>query len=135
MIDWLAIATAAVAILTSFLTKTAEKAGEKSGEALLKLVKDKFKKGQDEKAAQTLENFQQNPERYRSAMVDVLKEKAEADPEFGETMRDIVAGAEFRAQSDTVSQTAMGTGIAQATGTGASASVVMAPTRKPKKKR
>jgi hypothetical protein len=120
MTDWLAIATTAVGILTPFVKKTGEKVAEKAGEAIFGLVKDKLKR--DEEAKNTLKNFEEKPERYGTALADILREKAKADPGFGAALRKLVEVADEQ-NVNTVTQIARGTGIAQAAGSGASASV------------
>lgn len=119
--NWAAIATAAVGILTSFVTKAGEKVSERAGEALFKLVRSRLEN--DKEAQTTLENFEKNPKRHGTALADIVREKAEDDPEgFGEALRGLLGEIADEAP-DSVAQIARGKGIAQAAGTGASASV------------
>ena len=122
MVDWMAIATAAVGLLAPFVKKAGEKAAEKAGEAIFKLIQDRLKG--DEEAESTLKNFEKKPERHGPALADILRETAEADPEFGAALKKLIEDAEEEAAGG-VTQIARGTGIAQAAGTGASASVTM----------
>lgn len=118
--DWLPIASAAVGILIPFFKKAGNKAAEKAGEALFDAVQDKVEG--DEEAESALENFQKKPDRYSTALADILREKAESDPEFGENLKQLVRNADGEALR-TMTQVAKGKGIAQAAGNDASASV------------
>lgn len=133
MSDWLGIATAAVGILTLFVKKAGEKVAEKAGEALFALIKAKLK-GNDE-AESTIKNFENNPKRHGSALVDILKEEAYADPAFGTALKQLVEEAGGHT-SKKVTQIAQGTGIAQSAGDKASASVIMGrASQKPEKRK
>jgi hypothetical protein len=120
MTNWPVIAATAVGILVPFVKKGGEKVAEKVGEAIFNLIKDKLKG--DEEAESTLKNFEKTPDRHGTALADILREKAEADSEFGAALKKLV---EVSGEQGTrgVTQIASGTGIAQAAGTGASASV------------
>lgn len=120
MVEWIAITTAAVNILAPFVKKAGEKAAEKAGEAIFTLIKDKVQG--DTEAKSTLANFEKNPDRHATALADILREQAENDPEFGAALKKLVEESDKQA-AGSVTQIASGTGIAQASGTGASASV------------
>jgi hypothetical protein len=123
--DWLVIATAAVGILAPFVKTAGDKFAEKAGESIFNLVEGKLK--DDEEAESTLKNFEKNPDRHRAALADILREKAEADPGFGAALKKLVEDTAEQT-GGSVTQIARGVGIAQASGTGASASVSMGKT-------
>ena len=120
MSDWASIAVIAVGLITPLVKKASEKTAEKVGEAVFNLVKTKFEG--DEEAETTLKNFENNPKRHEAALTDIIKEKAETDPDFGTALNKLVAAAD-KAGQVTISQQAIGRGIAQAAGTGSSATV------------
>jgi len=108
--------------LVPFVKKVGEEVAEKTGEAIFNLVQDKLKG--DKEAEGILENFGKKPDRYSVALADILREQAETDPEFGAALEKLLQHAEEEA-ADRVTQIAQGTGIAQAAGSGASATVSM----------
>lgn len=110
MINWLAIATIAVSIITPLVKKAGEEFSGKVGEEIFSLIKRKFKG--DEEAESTLSAFEKKPERYNTALVDILREKAEVDSVFGELLLKLVQNIDGQYN---VTQIAKGTGIAQAT--------------------
>lgn len=120
MTDWVSIATIAVSLIAPFVKKAGEKAAEKAGETIFNLIQHKFK-GDDE-AESTLKNFEKNPKRHETALVDILKERAETDADFGAELKKLIEAANEK-DTATISQKAVGKGIAQAAGTGASATV------------
>lgn len=123
MTNWVSIATLAVSFITPLIKKAGEKAAEKVGEAIFNLIKEKFKG--DEEAESTLKNFEKNPDRHEVPLIDILKEKAEVDSEFGENLKKLVEAASEPSSITTISQQAVGRGIAQAAGSGAKATVSM----------
>ncbi len=125
MTNGLAIAATAVTLLSAFFTKTAQKTDEQSAEALLGLIKNKFEKDRDVYAEKTLAQFQKKPQGYQEPLIDILTEKVKEDPVFGETLRRMGSELEDELPPGSISQIATGSGIAQAAGSGSSASVVM----------
>lgn len=88
MTDWNIIVSTTVGFITAFTTKIGEEFAKKVGEQLFLLVKNKLKN--DREGQSVLSNFKKKPVRYRSALADIIKEKVEADPKFGEDIRSLV---------------------------------------------
>lgn len=79
----------AVAALMPFFKKGAEEFSGELGKAAAEKVKGllgiiKRRLSGDSEAAPVLENFEQKPERYNSALIDILKEKLDKDQDFVE---------------------------------------------------
>lgn len=106
-----ALSAAAVTILTPYVTKAGEKVAEKLGESLFNLVKSKF--SGDEETEETLKLYEKKPQRFEGALADTIEEKLKADPDFEAKLREIVAQADAQT-GGSVSQTAIGSNIAQA---------------------
>ena len=118
MIDWLVIVSSAIGFMTAFVSKIGETVALKVGEEIFSIVKNKFKG--DKEAKQVLSNFQKKPARYKDALIDVLKEKIQADISFGESLRIIV---EKNQQSKSkIEQIAHGNGNVQVIGNNVTAS-------------
>ena len=110
MINWIAIATTAVSIITPLVKKAGEEFAGKTGEEIFSLIKRKFKG--DKEAESALSDFEKKPERYRSALADIVREKAETDSAFGQLLLKLVESVK---EQHGVTLIARGTGIAQAT--------------------
>ncbi|MBN1992949.1 MAG: hypothetical protein JW953_09600 [Anaerolineae bacterium] len=107
-----ALASAALVILTPYLTKAGEKVAEKIGESVFNLVKSKFSGDKD--AEDALRLYQKNPAVFEGALTQLIEAKLKEDPDFEAQLREMVA----QADADTggsVSQVAIGSNIAQAT--------------------
>ena len=96
-----AIATTAIAILSSYLAKAGVEAAKKAGSAawekaneIYQAIKARFKKEKDGFPVQTLEQFEKTPEKRKGAMEDVLKEILENDPEFSKSLLSLLNEAE-----------------------------------------
>jgi len=105
------IIAAAVSFMVALVTNVGEEFAKKAGEELYLLVKKKFKG--DKESEGTLSNFQNKPERYKNVLIDILKEKTDADKSFGEELRKIVEKTP-RINSGITTQSANGIGISQA---------------------
>jgi hypothetical protein len=118
MTDWLAIATIAVGFIITFLNKTGEKLGEMTGEKIFTTLQKRFKGNKE--AQSVLTNFSKKPERYKEALIDVVKEKAENDPSFA---TELITYIDIGKQESTyrITQIAKGTGNALAAGNKTSA--------------
>ena len=88
MIDWVIVISTAVGFMMASITKIGEAFATKAGEELFAIIKKKFKS--DKEGRKILSDFQKKPARYQSALVDILKEKIEADKSFGDEIRIIV---------------------------------------------
>lgn len=106
-----ALASAAVVILTPYLTKAGEKVAEKIGESLFNLVKTKF--SGDKEAEATLQLYESKPERFKGALQETIAEKLANDPDFEAKLHQLVAQAD-KQSGGSVTQTAIGSNIAQA---------------------
>jgi hypothetical protein len=137
--DWIIIASGIVEILTWFVTKTGEGFVQKAGEEVYDFLRAKF--NNDDEATTLLTHFSKKPDRYKDVLIDVIKEKALKDPEFGERLMVLYEkNQNLRTDKNRIVQNAVGDGIAQAAGTQASASVNLDKTewtkdKKPKKKK
>jgi hypothetical protein len=118
MIDWSVVITAAVGFMVALATNTGEEFAKKAGEELFVVIKKKFKGDKEGKSA--LSNFQQKPARYKDVLIDILKERVEADKSFGEEIQKIIEKTP-EANGGAVTQIATGIGNAQATGKNAQA--------------
>ncbi len=118
MMDWNVVAATAIHLVTIFLTKAGEEIAEKTGEHIFVLIKEKLKG--DKEARNILNNFTKKPVRYKGALIDIVREKAETDLLFGERLRTIIQN-EFGDNSNKILQIADGVGIAQAAGSHSSA--------------
>ena len=112
MIDWLVIVTTAVTFMTAFVTKIGEGFAQKAGEEIFDVVKSKLKS--DKEGERLLSEFKKKPARYQSALVDIIKEKAESDKSFGDKLRNLVENNSVNTQK--ISQVAQGDGNIQAAG-------------------
>lgn len=106
--DTNAIATTAIAILSSYLAKAGEEAAKKAGSAawekaneIYQAIKARFKKEKDRFPTQTLKQFEKTPEKRKGAMEDVLKEILENDHEFSKSLLSLLNEAK-QAGADTV---------------------------------
>lgn len=88
MIDWVIVISTAVGFMAASITKIGEAFATKAGEELFAIVKKKFKG--DKEGQDILSDFQKKPARYQSALIDILKEKVEADKSFGEAIQAVV---------------------------------------------
>lgn len=93
------IVSSAVALLAPFLAKAGESAAQEAGKLGLGKVKEiyqaivkKFSRDQDDYGQQTLKRLEEKPleESRQRALVDVLREKAEADPGFEKALAELV---------------------------------------------
>lgn len=93
------IVTSAVALLAPYLAKAGEEVAKKAGEAswekmkaLYQAIRTKFSADKDDYAQQTLKRLEDKPseESRQRALADILTEKAEADPEFGQELKRLV---------------------------------------------
>jgi hypothetical protein len=93
------IVTSVVALLAPFLAKAGEGAAEEVGKMGLGKVTDlyqavvqKFRRDKDDYGQQTLKRLEEKPleESRQRALVDVLREKAEADQEFAQALASLV---------------------------------------------
>ena len=131
--DWVIVASGVVSLLTWFVTKTGESLAQKAGGQLFDLLKQKFKK--DKEANNTLEYFAKNPERYKNALTDIVKDKATSDSKFGEKLLSIVdESRKFLTNEGVINQTAIGNGNAQVIGNQSSASVILGKSEQRKKR-
>jgi len=120
--DWVIVTSGIVSLLTWFVTKTGESLAQKAGKEVFDFLKNKFKK--DKEANNALSYFSKSPERYKSALTDILRDKAISNQDFGEKLLYFFnKNQEVLASGSKIVQTAIGDGIAQAIGTQASASV------------
>jgi hypothetical protein len=83
----LILASTAVAALIPYIKKGAEEFAGELGKAAAEKVKGllgalKRRLSGDKEAAPVLENFEQKPDRYNSALTDILKEKLDQDQGF-----------------------------------------------------
>jgi hypothetical protein len=99
--DISAIVTAAITILSPYLAKAGEEAAKKVGSAawekateIHQAIKARFKKEEDSYPAQTLEQFEKDPEKRKGAMEDVLKEIMEQDTEFSARLLSLLEEAD-----------------------------------------
>jgi hypothetical protein len=67
-----------------FISSAGKDAFEKS-KAILETLKRKW--SGDKEATETLEHFEEKPDRYKSAIEDILKEKLSQDKEFAEELQ------------------------------------------------
>lgn len=90
------IVTSVVTLLAPYLAKGGEEFAKKGGDAtwermkaLYQTIYNKFSADEDDYAQQTLKRLKDKPlEKSRQrALVDILTEKAEADPKFAEELR------------------------------------------------
>ena len=95
------IASAAVALLSPYLAKAGEELAKKAGTAawdqvtkIHQAVKARFKTEEDTFPAQTLERFEKEPEKYSGGMEDVLKGVLKKDPEFSQSLADLLNKAD-----------------------------------------
>jgi hypothetical protein len=91
------LATKVIAVLAPFVAKGAEEFASKVGEAafekakaILTALKKKWSK--DEDATATLALFEKKPERYETALQDVLQEKLSQDEHLKEQLSHIIEG-------------------------------------------
>lgn len=120
--DWVIVTSGIVSLLTWFVTKTGEHLAQKAGEEVFDFLKIKFNKNKE--ATSTLSYFSKSPERYKSALTDILREKIATDPKFAEKVLAFYNRNQgLVASENRIVQTAIGDGIAQAIGNQASASV------------
>jgi hypothetical protein len=96
-----AIATATIAILSPYLVKASEEAAKQAGNAAWKkateihqAIKARFKKEKDKFPTQALKQFEKEPEKRKGTMEDVLKEVLEKDPEFSQSLLNLLKEAE-----------------------------------------
>jgi len=96
------ITIAAAAMLAPYLAKAgeavAQKAGEgawKAAEHLYQKIHDKFVKDQDDYATKALQRLEEQPTNQvrQNALAEILTEKTQADPAFGQELKQIVQGA------------------------------------------
>jgi hypothetical protein len=94
------VSAAAVAILAPYLAKAGEAFASKVGEAafdgaksLLKTIREKFARDDDDYAKQTLQRLEELPADAgrQQALESVLKEKADADSGFADELKQLVA--------------------------------------------
>jgi len=89
------LAAKTIAILTPFVSKSVEEYAKKFGEAacqksisLLGTLKKNV--SGDKEATEALENFKQNPGRYKSALEDILSEKLANDKNFANQLQKVI---------------------------------------------
>jgi hypothetical protein len=91
------IATAVVAILSSYLAKAGEAAAEKAGVAawhkateIYQTIKARFVQEEDNYPAQTLKQFEERPASRKSALKEVLEELLNQDVEFAQSLTQLL---------------------------------------------
>ncbi len=87
------IAQTAIAILAPYLAKAGEEVAKKSGEAAWKkaeaiyqAIKTRFQKEKDGYSLQTLKRFEENPEKRKAAIQEVLEEILDKDSGFAQSL-------------------------------------------------
>lgn len=109
--DFQVTATAAMTLLAPYLAKAGENVAGKVGDAMYKqaqtlytVIKDKFKG--DQTAEKTLARVKQEPDKktWKDAFLGVLTMKLEEDPEFANTIKQLVQEAEKLPGGDNISQ-------------------------------
>ncbi len=90
------IVTSVVTLLAPYLAKGGEEFAKKGGDAtwermkaLYQAIYNKFSADKDDYAQQTLKRLEEKPleESRKRALSDILAEKAEADPEFAQQLK------------------------------------------------
>ena len=93
------IITSVVTLLAPYLAKAGEEVAKKAGEAswekmkaLYQVICNKFSADKDDYAQQTLKRLEEKPseESRQRALTDILVEKAEANPEFAQELKQLV---------------------------------------------
>jgi hypothetical protein len=97
LMDNTEIATAAMAILVSFLSKPAESLAREAGEAawnkageLVDAIRSRLVAQEDDYYQQTMERFEQKPESRQGAMQEVLVELLDEDPQFAQSLSQLI---------------------------------------------
>jgi uncharacterized protein YbjQ (UPF0145 family) len=95
------LATSVVQILVPYLLKAGEELARTAGQAawnkaaeLQQAVKKRFEKEKDEKSAQTLEQFKEDPEENKESMENELERILGNDPEFSGTLENLLRQAD-----------------------------------------
>lgn len=109
-IDMHQVATTVAALLGPYLAKAGEGFGKKAGEAawdkvvaLYQAIRHKFAADKDEKAQETLRRLEEQPtdEKRQEALVEVLTDKAQANPAFAQELQRLV---QVITQDETITQ-------------------------------
>lgn len=97
--DIVQIVASAVTLLAPYLAKVGDGMIQKAGEdtwdkmkALHQAIRGRFSAEQDDYALKTLQRLEEQPsaEGRQKALVDVLAEKAQTDPEFAQELKQLV---------------------------------------------
>jgi hypothetical protein len=87
------IAQTAITILAPYLAKAGEEVAKKSreaagkkAEAIYQAIKTRFQKEKDDYPLQTLERFEENPEKRKATIQEVLEEILDKDPDFAQLL-------------------------------------------------
>lgn len=119
MIDWAIVISTAVGFMVASVTKVGEGFVLKAGEELFDVVKKKFKN--DKQGQRILSDFEKKPDWYQTALIGILKEKAESDKSFGDEIKSVVERNSQSQDNAKITLIAKGTGNAQAVGNNATA--------------
>lgn len=92
--DWIALSTSIVTLLTWFVTRVGEGAGQKVGEEIYLLLLSRFKGNKE--ANSMLQHFTNNPERYKAVMISILQEAFEEDPQFARVLQDTLEKSNYK---------------------------------------
>lgn len=94
--DFAAVAASVVSVVAPFVRIGAEAFAKRAGDAaaakagdLLSVLKQRWRG--DEEAEAGLELFEKHPQRYASAVTDLVRTKLEADPAFAAEVRGLLA--------------------------------------------